>query len=378
MTDSATFANRFNHFLCWLATADANVLRHCPTQGSRFTVIGYCVLATWTFATLAWTYFFSTVAPLLPAILLGLLMGAVILIIDRALIKGMGSDKVRLFPLLLRGLLAATIGAFMAQPALLYLFDKEIKTQTALDNEQRRQQKRAALDTLYLQRKNSLELERQIVLAKDSSAYAEVQTARQAFISEADGSGGTGKVGLKTIALAKQAEYQRLATAYEQAKPGFTQQATNLNTKLAVIEKDKQAAETAFANSLSDGFLTRIQALSNLLKTSTALKYRYYLLLAILLLIELIPVIAKTLLPTPGYDAQLQRMQALEQNAASNNHDLQLHYNQLARQANETAVNVFMADFDTGNQPDTATASQQWQVFSNNRLLPQQSAPSIT
>ncbi len=69
-------------------------------------------------------------------------MGGIILSIDRALIKGISrNNKKKAIPLLFRTLLALTIGLFMAQPALLYLFDKEIKVQVSIDNEQRKKKK---------------------------------------------------------------------------------------------------------------------------------------------------------------------------------------------------------------------------------------------
>ncbi len=63
-------------------------------------------------------------------------MGFIILTIDRALIKGMNKfNKNKITPLLLRSILAITLGTFMAQPAILFMFDKEIRLQASLDNE---------------------------------------------------------------------------------------------------------------------------------------------------------------------------------------------------------------------------------------------------
>ena len=109
------------------------------------------VLATWIFATLAWAYFFSTVIDnVFLYVSSGVFMGFVILSIDRTLIKGINQFNKRKFtPLLFRGLLALTIGTFMAQPAILYMFDKEIKMQLSLDNEKRKLTKRTDLDLLY-------------------------------------------------------------------------------------------------------------------------------------------------------------------------------------------------------------------------------------
>ena len=44
--------------------------------------------------------------------------------------------------------------------------------------------------------------------------YAEVAAARQAYVQEIDGTGGSGKVGIKNIAIAKKNEYERLDEDY--------------------------------------------------------------------------------------------------------------------------------------------------------------------
>ena len=44
----------------------------------------------------------------------------------------------------------------------------------------------------------------------EATKYADVSTARKKFIDETDGSGGSGKVGIEDIALAKKNEYQKL------------------------------------------------------------------------------------------------------------------------------------------------------------------------
>src|SRR5215217_3476298 len=199
----------FSKFLWWLSTAEKELLVDCVIDRNRFKIIGMTVLATWGFATLAWTYFFSTVIDnVLLYVTLGLFMGFVILTIDRALIKGITKfNKNKFLPLLFRAILALTIGTFMAQPALLFMFDKEIKLQTSLDNEKKRMQKQNELDTLYKKRKGELTL--RIAQQKNdlSKKYEEVEKARENYIAESDGTGGTGKIGIKEVALAKKNEY---------------------------------------------------------------------------------------------------------------------------------------------------------------------------
>ena len=149
--------------------------------------------------------FFNTVATTTwLAIPLGLFMGFIILTIDRALIKGINKfSKNKIVPLLFRGLLALTIGTFMAQPALLYMFKKEIRLQTSLDNEKKKLLKSQELNDFYKSRKAALITEKENLQKEAATKYADVAKARENFLSETDGSGGTGKVGVKAVALAK-------------------------------------------------------------------------------------------------------------------------------------------------------------------------------
>src|SRR5215831_3912942 len=177
----------FTKFLWWLATAEKEIIIDCSVDRNRYAITGMCVLGTWLFATLAWSYFFSTVvSSVFIAILLGIFMGGIIMSIDRALIKGINPGNKRKFmPLLIRGLLALTIGTFMAQPALLYLFDKEIHVQISLDNEQRKRDKEHQQDSLYAFQKNELEQEKAQLQQQLMAKYNEVASARDAFIAEA-------------------------------------------------------------------------------------------------------------------------------------------------------------------------------------------------
>lgn len=332
--------SQFTEMLWWLATAEKELIVDCVVDRNRYRIIGMTVLATWAFATLAWTYFFSTIVDqALLYLPLGLFMGFVVLCIDRALIKGINkSNKKKFTPLLFRGLLALTIGIFMAQPAILYMFDKEIKMQASLDNEQRKMVKRQELDSLYNKRKDELTNEKTFIENKLQTQGAGVNKARENYISEADGSGGTGKIGIKEIAMAKKNEYQKLDDAYQRS---FTEQQPKLaaiDKELQEIEARKQKEELVFTQFLNNGFLTRVEAMNNLLKENSALQYRYYLIIVILMLIELMPVITKSMLPAGAYDEKVYWREELEKEMAQSNikkeKELKELYNGLAQENN--------------------------------------------
>ena len=336
-----------DELLWWLATAEKELIHDCVVDRNRYRIVGLSVLATWLFATLAWAYFFSTAvdSPFL-YVPLGLFMGFIILTIDRTLIKGINkSNKNKITPLLFRGILAITIGTFMAQPAVLYLFDKEIRLQTSLDNEGRKMMKRQELDSLYQGQKAAMSQQKAQLEKTLSAKYDEVNNARTNFLAETDGSGGSGKIGISTIALAKKKEYEKLETDYNNLQKINQPQLDSLQRQLGGIEDSIRRQEEQFAGLLNNGFLTRIQALQNMVKANDALAYRYYLIVVILMLIELMPVIAKTLLPAGTYDDRVRLQEELEKEMTKRNitrdQELKEYYNDAALTADKTAIDDF-------------------------------------
>ena len=341
--------SQFTEFLWWLSTAEKELLVDAVIDRNRYRIIGMTVLATWAFASFTWTYFFSTIVDsLFIAITLGLFMGFIILTIDRALIKGITKfNKRRFTPLLFRGLLALTIGTFMAQPAVLYMFDKEIKMQTSLDNEKRKMVKRQELDVLYKNRKDELLQQKEKIKTELDKKYANVSKARENFLAETDGSGGTGKVGIKDIAIAKRNEYQKLDGEYQLMLKDEQPKLDSADKELNGMEAKIKTEEADFTQYLNNGFLTRIEALNNLLKNNPALQFRYYLIVFILMLIELMPVIAKTMLPSGTYDEKVMLREEMEADIAHSNirkeQMLKEMYNQAAFDNDKEVINAFFS-----------------------------------
>ncbi len=356
----------FTEFLWWLSTAEKELLADCVVDRNRYKIVGMILLATWAFATLSWTYFFSTVIE--SAFLyvpLGFFMGFVILCIDRALIKGINKlNRNKFTPIFFRGILALTIGTFMAQSAVLYIFDKEIRLQISLDNEKKKLVKRQELDSLYLNRKTEL-LSQKASLSKElQDRYAQVKNARESFIQEADGTGGTGKIGIEEIANAKKAEYQKLEKEYQAFEVILQPKINDIDKELSQIEANIKREEQVFMQYLNDGFLTRVEALNNLLKGNSALQFRYYLIVIILMLIELMPVIAKSLLPSGTYDEKVFMREELEKDMAFENikkeKELKELYNLLAKEKDSQAIREFFSLTQEDRNEKMKSFSHRW------------------
>jgi len=358
--------SQFSEFLWWLSTAEKEILVDSVVDRNRYRIIGMTVLATWAFASFTWTYFFSTfVDSVFIAVALGLFMGFIILTIDRALIKGITRfNKRKLAPLLFRGLLAVTIGTFMAQPAVLYMFDKEIKLQTSLDNEKKKIIKQQELVSLYQVPKQELVKQKNSLKAELDLKYAAVNKARENFIAETDGSGGSGKVGIKDIAIAKRNEYQKLDAEYQVLLKETQPKTDSADAALKEIDNKIKTEEANFLLYLNNGFLTRVEALANLLKNSPALQFRYYLIVFILMLIELMPVIAKTILPSGSYDEKVMLRETMEMDIAHSNirkeQQLKELYNQMAFDNDSEAITAFFALTKEDRNEKMRSFSNRW------------------
>jgi Domain of unknown function (DUF4407) len=339
----------FTQFLWWLSTAEKELITDCTVDRNRYSIIGLIVLTTWLFATGAWTYFFSTAIENPWAYIpLGLFMGFIVLCIDRALIKGINRrNRNRLTPFLFRGLLALTIGLFMAQPAILFLFDKEVKVQISLDNEARKAQKRNELDSLYGQRKKELLQAKATLQQEQNSLQSSVTEALNNYLREADGTGGSGKVGIEKIALAKKLAYEKLESERLSSMQVLQPRMDSIQRALGNLETTIQKEEESFAKLLNTGFLTRMEGLSNLLDANDTLRFRYYLIVAILMLIELMPVIVKTLLPSGAYEEKATLREEMEKELAYENmnreKELKKLYNSLALENDSEAIREFFS-----------------------------------
>ncbi|OYZ01140.1 MAG: hypothetical protein B7Y37_07555 [Sphingobacteriia bacterium 28-36-52] len=306
--------NRREQFLWWLSTAETELLKDAVVDRNRHSIIGMLVLGTWGFATLAWSYFFSTVVSAWwLAVILGIFMGGLILFIDRALIKGVQkSISIAWKPLVFRLFLAITIGLFMAQPALLFLFEKEVKVQASIDNEIRKKNKNTALVKSYQLDKEQFITQQKQANEKINRYYQEMINTRNRFIEETDGTGGSKKIGLKAIALAKKAAAEKAATDYQAMTEKLIITIQYSDSAIQSINSIIAKEQASFNQLLNNGFITQIEALDHLIQQNRAVAFRYYLLIVLLLLIEIMPLLAKYLLPSGTYEVKSKLVEAEE------------------------------------------------------------------
>lgn len=183
-------------------------------------------------------------------------------------------------------------------------------------------------------------------------------------MAETDGTGGTGKIGVKDIAIAKRNEYQKLDAEYQALLKNVQPKLDSNDAALKDFDNKIKTGEANFLQYLNNGFLTRVEALANLLKSNPALQFRYYLIVFILMLIELMPVIAKTILPSGSYDEKVLLREEMEIDIAQSNirkeHQLKELYNKLAFEYDAEAIESFFVLTKEDRHEKMKSFSKKW------------------
>lgn len=339
-------------FLWWLATVDPAVLKDCGPEKERYRIIGVSVLVTWVFATLAWGYFFSTITSDEMVIYpLALFFGFAILAIDRNLIAAMSKSSRKsgngFLPVLFRLALAVTIGLFLSQPIILMLFKKDINTQIELNKEKKLQTYRQKLTDLnaplvarYQTEVNSLQ--KQLKEAGDQVTYY-----KDSYIKETDGTGGSGKIGEASVARVKRNAYQKSEETLGLLQLELKPKLQTAQDSLQSIASENKRKEILYAATLTDGFLTQVEALNDLLEEHAPLRTRYRLIILIITLIEVMPVLSKLLLPGGEYEERINQLIQLGMHkatlAAEKERALQEYYASGSLETDKASIDQFFA-----------------------------------
>jgi hypothetical protein len=321
---------KFTKILWWFSTAIPELIQDCKSDQNRAKIIGAGVAFTWFYATVAWIYFWSmNISSIWLAIPLGILIGFGILSIDRMLIASINKKKKSWMAISFRVVLALLLGAFIAQPILLWMFDKDISQEIAIVQDIKVQEKRQELQKVYSSEKTELQNRQQALLDQKSTKYAALEKAEQEYLKEIDGTGGSGKFGIAGIAREKEKAYKRAEEAYKEIEESQQKEILLINNRLLAVDSTINAETASFRkNKLSEGFLIRVGALQSLFQKDEhiALRKRYYLILIILVFFELIPIISKLYLPTGSYDERVLLQDELELKLAETRKESLLNY----------------------------------------------------
>lgn len=296
-------------FLWWLAAYEESVIKDCKSDRFHATILGSIMLMVWIYVTLAWCFFFGTIAdnPLV-IITAGFFAGTFIVFFDRALIATLSTGNGNIISLVFRFVLAITLGIFLSQPMILKIYEPDIMREAQILADQKVLERKAELEKQYASELKNLAAQKSETETLLQTLKADYDKSKNEFRTEMDGQGGTKHWGYNTVAKQKEGLMVSDSIAYGNYK-------RTADVRLNKIQVSKDSITDLIAKELNVykeenakfGTLIQVEALMSLLKQDKtgSLQSRYYLLGIILTLVELSALIAKLFLRSPSYSAKI-------------------------------------------------------------------------
>ncbi|HEX4374849.1 MAG TPA: DUF4407 domain-containing protein [Puia sp.] len=314
-----------SHFLWWCAGAHQQLLKDYPSEHTKYAGLGGVLLATFVLASLSSGYaIYSVFDNVVWAFAFAIIWGLIIFNFDRFLVSTMrkyGVSKTKqIWIAAPRIILALLIGITIARPLELKIFEKEINTKVA----ENRHHKILLNDSL-LQAENKTVLlnaqqERSRLQQRKFLIEDTLHRLQQAYIQEADGTGGSLQRGVEKLTLLKQQAYN---LALQQFTPELQQLADKINYQDSLVNntqanneiKRKQYEEAVTANV---GFLERNKALSDLSAQESSVFWADLFISLLIILIETGPILSKLIMTVGPYDLALAKTELLQMATSEN------------------------------------------------------------
>lgn len=313
------------NFLWWCAGAHQGILKDHPSEHAKYAGLGGVILATFVLASLSAGYaihslfnnWFWTIG-------FALVWGLIIFNFDRFLVSTMRkygvSRKKQIWMSVPRLALAILIGITIARPLELKIFEKEINTKMVENLHKKIQLNDSLLQLETRTQVNNAQLERDRLTTRKLAIEDTLHRLQQAYIEEADGTGGSGNRGIEELTQLKMNAY---AAAAQQFRPEIARldrailaQDSTINAiQSGLQQKREQYAAAAQANV---GFLERNKALSDLAGEESSVFWTSLLLSLLIILIEIGPILSKLIMPLGPYEIALAKEELLSMAAAEN------------------------------------------------------------
>ena len=318
-------SNHDSHFLWWCAGTHQPLLRKFPSEHSKYAGLGGVILATFVLAALSSGYaIYSVFDSWAWALAFSVVWGLIIFNFDRFLVSTMRKYGVRasrqLWMAIPRMTLALLIGITIARPLELKIFEKEIDVQV-LEN----RHKKILLNDSLLQAENkavqlAASQERGRLVERRAGLEDTLRRLQQAYVQEADGTGGSLHRGIEKLTLLKQQAYEQFRL---QATPELGRinqqigyQDSILNHAAAENEIKRQRYEAELTTKV--GFLERNKALSDISGRESSVFWANFFISLLIILIEIGPVLSKLIMSVGPYDLALAKEELLQMATSEN------------------------------------------------------------
>ena len=371
-------SEKLSRFLWWCAGTVPETLRMYPTEKAKYEGIGGAVLTTGILAFLSGFYaIYTTIATgpfsILVAIGFGVIWGLAIFNLDRYIVSSLRKPtdsgirwKQRLaatwLPVLPRLGLAIIIGITVSKPLELRLFHNAIEGQSEINRDRAVAAKRASLTEST--RLNELRTELGGINEGIAAAESQARTVEDDFRKEADGTGGSRRYGYSEVARIKEAsavQARRLAT---ETRKKLEERQQQVQAEMDRLTADLEKQMSAFRQSQTGDFLTKMTALSDLTSSSRSVWWISAFVTLLIVGIEITPVLVKLLSPVGPYDIKLDAMNSVENAETILKRDtasrIAVHHYELTEKAERQADDEFLDIRNTLASDELDRKAQQW------------------
>jgi Domain of unknown function (DUF4407) len=305
-----SFMQKITNFFWQCSGADLTLLQKCSTESSKYLGIGATIFFTGLFAAMSGAYALYTVFDsVVISVIFGLIWGLMIFNLDRYIVSSMRKEGrfMKEFALAVpRILLAVLISIVIAKPLELKVFDKEIQPELIVMEQEAYARQEEQLRSRFTPVLDSLKREvaglKSEVMSMTEKRDELVRIAQE----EADGTGGSRRRNLGPIYRIKKANADAAEIELEQFTLENGKRIEYLEGNIAAMDSSMSAQLNALEKSKINGMAARMEALSRIIKDSSAVTWAHWFIVLLFIAIETAPVFVKLISRKGPYDNLLR------------------------------------------------------------------------
>jgi hypothetical protein len=297
-------------FFILCSGADKVILENCSEgEQTKFAGIGATVFFTAVMALIASSYaLFTVFDSIYPSLAFGLVWSLLIFNLDRFIVStirkrdSFSSELLQATP---RILLAVIIAIVISKPLEIKIFEKEINTVLLKEKNAMALANKKEIASYYTSDLDKNKKDISALKAEITNKEKEVNTLYETYITEAEGTAGTKKLGKGPVFKEKIAKHNLAKTELDSLQKNNLAKIAAMESNSKTIEADqiKKVNETQPIIDGFDGLMARINALNKLPWLPS------FFIMLLFLAIETSPIIAKLLSPKGEYDFKLEDLE---------------------------------------------------------------------
>lgn len=297
-------------FFILCSGADKDILENCSEgEQTKFVGIGATVFFTAVMAFIASAYALFTVfdSPY-PAIAFGLVWSLLIFNLDRFIVSTIRKRDKKTNEFLQatpRIILAVIIAIVISKPLEIKIFEKEINTVLLKEKNAMALANKKEVATFFKSDLDKNKTDIAALKAEIANKEKEVNTLYEIYITEAEGTAGTKKLGKGPVFKEKIAKHDLAKKELDSLQKKNLSKIADLDKAATTLKTDldKKVSETQPIIDGFDGLMARINALNKLPWAPS------FFIMLLFLAIETSPIIAKLLSPKGEYDFKLEDLE---------------------------------------------------------------------